>query len=226
MKFNQTQIEITSTLKSDSTFGQSKTISTEPTSQYLSTFQRKLLEKRLKKGDLSTLWCKRIQIMLLADQGKSQTEICQLLGCCHATARHWILIAQSGQAHTCCDNTLGRPKIVHDEYLNRLKELVEHSPRDHGYVFRRWTAGWLSKHLEKEYNIRVSDRHINRLLKQMGLSTRPQSLSKTDCTTSKDISAAQASELKARAKKIAIHDLQPASNLESGLYQLSYVAQS
>jgi len=57
---------------------------------------------------------------------------------------------------------------VNDQYLERLKELVSHSPRDYGYPFQRWTAQWLSKHL-KEFGIEVSDRHINRLLK-VGLS--------------------------------------------------------
>ncbi len=69
---------------------------------------------------------------------------------------------------------MGRPKTVNEQYLNRLKELVSHSPREYGYPFQRWTAQWLGKHLEKELGIKLSDCHINRLLKQMGLSTRPK----------------------------------------------------
>jgi hypothetical protein len=49
---------------------------------------------------------------------------------------------------------------------------VSHSPREYGYPFQRWTAQWLGKHLAKELGIKVSDCHINRLLKEMGLSTR------------------------------------------------------
>lgn len=69
---------------------------------------------------------------------------------------------------------MGRPKTVKEQYLNRLKELVSNSPREYGYAFQRWTAQWLGKHLEKELGIKVSNCHINRLLKQMGLSTRPK----------------------------------------------------
>jgi hypothetical protein len=69
---------------------------------------------------------------------------------------------------------IGRPKIVDDQYLERLKELVSQSPRQLGYPFQRWTANWLRRHLEQETGTVVSDRHINRLLKQMGLSTRSQ----------------------------------------------------
>ena len=180
-------------------------------SRYLTAFQRKLLEKCLGQVDVSEPHSKRIQIMLLADEGKSQAEICRTLGCCPATVRHWILAAKSGQAHNWLDQALGRPKVVHDDYINRLKELVEHSPRDYGYPFRRWTAGWLSKHLEKEFNIQISDRHINRLLKQMGLSTRSQSSQNTQSMPTEsqsDQAAHQGAKIGAHSDNITIRDLQ------------------
>jgi hypothetical protein len=67
---------------------------------------------------------------------------------------------------------IGRPKIISDAYLDRLKELVSHSPRFYGYPFERWTGSWLRDHLAKEFGLKVSDRHINRLLQQMGLSAQ------------------------------------------------------
>ncbi|MBW4614931.1 MAG: helix-turn-helix domain-containing protein [Desmonostoc vinosum HA7617-LM4] len=142
--------------------------------KYLTPFQRKLLLESLHKNLLES-YRQRIEIMLLADEGKTQTEICQTLGCCAATARHWTHIARTGMAHQWQDCPIGRPKAVNDQYLSRLKELVGSSPRNHGYSFRRWTANWLQKHLAKEFGVEVSDRHIKRLLKQMGLSTRPKS---------------------------------------------------
>lgn len=140
-------------------------------SQFLTPFQRKLLNKSL-ETDLNSEYRQRIEIMLLADQGYSQTQICKDLGCRHETARYWIAIAQAGQAHRWNEHRIGRPKTVDEQYLHRLKELASHSPRECGYSFQRWTAQWLSKHLAKEIGIKVSDRHINRLLKAMGLSTR------------------------------------------------------
>lgn len=142
-------------------------------SKYLTSFQRKLLLGSLEKS-LPESYRQRIEIMLLADEGKTQRSICQILGCCPATARHWMHIARTGMAHQWQDCPIGRPKAINDQYLERLKELLSSSPRDHGYVFRRWTTNWLGKHLTKEFGIEVSDRHIKRLLKQMGLSTRPK----------------------------------------------------
>jgi transposase len=138
---------------------------------YLTPFQRKLLLKSL-EADLRPEYRRRIEIMLLADTGQSQAQICKALGCSPEMARYWIVMAQTGQAHHWNDHPMGRPKTVNEQYLTRLKELVSHSPREYGYPFQRWTAQWLGKHLAKELGIKVSDCHINRLLKEMGLSTR------------------------------------------------------
>jgi transposase len=145
----------------------------ENLSLYLTPFQRKLLLKNL-ETNLRAEYRRRIEIMLLADTGQSQAEICKALGCCPETARYWIVIAQTGKAHLWDDRRIGRPKTVNDSYIMRLKELVSHSPREYGYSFKRWTAQWLGKHLAQETGTQVSSCHINRLLKEMGLSTRPK----------------------------------------------------
>lgn len=134
---------------------------------YLTTFQRKLLLKKLYDDALSQLNRQRIKIMILADQGIPQSEICSEVGCCASTARHWIHMARSGMAHLWEDSPRGRPKIVTDAYLERLGELISQSPRDYKYPFTRWTADWLRKHLAQEYEIEVSLRHFKRLLKQV-----------------------------------------------------------
>ncbi len=140
-------------------------------SKFLTPFQRKALLKHL-QNNLQPEYRRRIEIMLMADMGKSQTQICEILGCSQEMARYWIGIAEAGLAHKWNERPIGRPKIVNAQYLDRLKELVSNSPRDYGYAFTYWTAQWLSKHLASELGITISDRHINRLLKQMGLSTK------------------------------------------------------
>jgi transposase len=162
-----------------------------------------LLQKSLQE-DLPESYRQRIEIMLLADEGKSQAEICQTLGCCPATARHWMHVARAGMAHQWQDCPIGRPKAVNDQYLERLKELVSHSPRDYGYPFGRWTGQWLSKHLAKELGIEVSDRNVNLLLKKMGLSTRP----KSHCANKETDSDST------KSSRITIGDLQSSSESE------------
>ncbi len=176
--------------------------------QILTPFQRQLLQKSLQE-DLNESYRQRIQIMLLADEGKSQTEICQTLGCCPATARHWMHIARRGMAHQWQDCPIGRPKAVNEQYLERLKELIDQSPRDYGYSFRRWTVNWLKKHLAKEFEIEVSDRHLKRLLKQMGLSTIP-----------KPAEVQEASDRGKEGQSILIYDLKSANGSESNGFWL------
>lgn len=140
-------------------------------SKFLTPFQRKLLLKNL-QTDLQPEYRRRLEIMLLADMGKTQTQICQILGCSQEMARYWIAMVQAGLAHKWNERLKGRPKTVNKQYLERLQELVTHSPREYGYGFANWTAQWLSKHLALELGIEISDRHINRLLKEKGLSTK------------------------------------------------------
>ncbi|ARV58925.1 transposase [Nostocales cyanobacterium HT-58-2] len=155
-------------------------------SKFLTPFQRKVLLKNL-QANVQPEYRRRIEIMLLADQGKSQTQICEILGCSYHMARYWIGIAKAGLAHKWQEQPIGRPKSVNEQYLQRLKELVSHSPRDYGYPFQNWTAQWLSKHLASEFGIEITERHINRLLKQMGLSTKQrQDSPKQETDSTKD----------------------------------------
>lgn len=65
---------------------------------YLTPRERKLLLKSL-ETDLRLEYRRRIKIMLLADAGKSQTQIYQALLCSQETARYCIAMVKTGQAH-------------------------------------------------------------------------------------------------------------------------------
>jgi transposase len=138
-----------------------------PLGKYLSPSQRQDLSEILRSGTLPEIDRKRIQIILLADEGKSQAEICKLLDCTAATASKWILIAESGASDRWQKYRRGRPPKVDQPYLDRLKELISKSPRDFGYSFNRWSGVWLARHLEKEFGIELTPTHINRLRKQL-----------------------------------------------------------
>lgn len=128
-------------------------------------------------ANLDSIHRRRLEIMIRTHLGQSQSEICLALGCSKDTARHWMTIAKTKGLNNWYNQPIGRPKRVDETYIQRLRELVTSSPKEHGYAFDRWTAKWLSKHLARELGIEISDRHVNRLLKQMGLSTRQTSQS-------------------------------------------------
>jgi transposase len=143
----------------------------ENQAQYLVAVLAKLLPDDLPE-QLRPEYRRRLEIMLRTHLGQSQAEICAALGCSQEMARYWMTMAEIGRTEHWYTQSLGRPKRITDEYLNRLKELVCHSPQNYGYSFERWTARYLGKHLAQEFDIEISARHINRLLQQMGLSTR------------------------------------------------------
>lgn len=158
--------------------------------RYLTPFQCKLLQANLEE-ELTDKQRQRIQIMLLANAGKTQAQICRELGCCQVTARHWIIMAKTNQAHNWRSNPIGRPMIVDEEYLQRLKQLVTKNPqevnvpnKDYQYPFKRWTAQKLSQHLHAELGIKITPQHLNRLLKQMGLSTRSKPMTEAESARS------------------------------------------
>jgi transposase len=151
---------------------------------YLTLFQRQLLEEKINR-ELPKSYRQRLEIMLLTDQGKAQAEICRILGCSAATASRWMQLTKAGLAHQYLDCPVGRPKVVTDECIEFLRELLQHSPRDYGYPFKTWTIGWLGKHIAKKMGIVVSQSHLKRVMRESGLSTRtktqqPQSQSRAN----------------------------------------------
>lgn len=140
-------------------------------SKFFTSFERQVLIQYLQRN-LQLVYQKRIEIMLLADIGKSQTEICRIVGCSRGMASDWISIVQKGMAYKWHNLPVGRPKTISNEYMEHLKKIASHSPRKYGYAFSSWTDIWLSKHLAQEFGVQISGRHINRLLKQMGISSK------------------------------------------------------
>ena len=82
--------------------------------QCLTPFQRKLLLKSL-QTNIRPEYRRRIEIMLLADTGQSQSQICKAVGCSPEMARYWMVIAQTGQVHHWNDYPMGRPKTVNEQ---------------------------------------------------------------------------------------------------------------
>jgi transposase len=138
---------------------------------YLTPFQRQLLGESIDR-DLPPAHRQRLEIVLLTDVGKTQAEICRSVGCSAATASRWMQLTRAGLAHQYLDYPVGRPKLITDEYIEFLRELLKHSPKDYGYPFKTWTVSWLGKHITKEKGIAVSQSHLKRVMRELGLSTR------------------------------------------------------
>lgn len=111
----------------------------------------------------------RIQIVLLADKGLSQTAISQATGCSrswtHEVLKRFVLQGVAALADRREDN--GQVKLD-EEFLSLLHDLVDASPRDHGFVRPTWTQELLVKAMHKEGGVKVHVGTMSRALAKIG----------------------------------------------------------
>ena len=110
--------------------------------------------------------------MLLANDGKTQQQISDFLGCSLRTVSYWFTHGDPDDLESFRDGRgAGNHQKVTPEYLNLLFEVIEKEPSEFGYEFGRWTAQRLSEHLAQETEIVLSGGQLRRLLKKRDTAT-------------------------------------------------------
>jgi len=111
-----------------------------PAKDFLDLEEKKNLQKALKEEERAEVR-ERILMFLLLNDGKTQREIAEFIGCSLKTVAHWC---------------------VHGD-PNNLESLED--GRKNG-EFGRWTAARLAEHLEKETGIKLSGSQVRRILRR------------------------------------------------------------
>jgi transposase len=137
-----------------------------PAKDFLSREEKSNLQQALKieeKGDVR----ERILMFLLLNDGKTQQEVADFIGCSLRTVAYWFKHGDPSNLDSLQDKrSKGNYKKVTPEYLKLLLEIIDKEPKDFGYEFGRWTAARLAEHLEKETKISLSSSRIRRILKK------------------------------------------------------------
>jgi|GEM_PF-242209 len=137
-----------------------------PAKGFLSTEEKSNLQQALKieeKADVR----ERILIFLLLNDGKTQQEIADFIGCSLRTVAYWFKQGDPSNLDSLQDGrSKGNYKKVTTEYIKLLLEIIDKEPKEFGYEFGRWTAARLAEHLEKETKISLSSSRIRRILKK------------------------------------------------------------
>jgi transposase len=137
-----------------------------PVSNFLTSEQKKNLQKAIKE-DTCPHFREHVLIMLLANDGKTQRQIADFIGCSLRTVNDWFNQADPDDLESFRDRrSQGNYKKVNPEYIERLDKLVEQEPSTLGYEFGRWTCQRLAEHLEKETGILLSGQQVKRILKK------------------------------------------------------------
>jgi transposase len=104
--------------------------------------------------------------------GLSPAEIERKYGWPEGTVYHWLdYIEQRGLDGALRDrDRSGRPPKLSDEERDRLLEDLRGSPENCGYDHGEWIPALVDHHLETEYGVEYSIRHVRRLMNEAGIS--------------------------------------------------------
>jgi transposase len=129
-----------------------------PAKNHLTPKQIEKLQKALKEEEKGNIR-ERILILLLLNDGKTQSKIAEFLGCSVNKVSYWCLKGDPDNLESLIDERMkGNHKKATDNYIKLLLETIEIEPQELGYDFVRWTAQRLATYLEKSTEIKLSRR--------------------------------------------------------------------
>ena len=136
-----------------------------PGKGFLSLEQKQHLQKLLKQSDRYEMR-ERVLILLLMNEGRTQQEIAELIGCARRTVAYWCVHEDPDKIESPEDGRKREHRKVNQVYLEKLLEIVDKEPSEFCYEFCRWTAERLATYLEKETGLKLSGLQVRKILKR------------------------------------------------------------
>jgi transposase len=147
-----------------------------PIKNYLTSEEKQVLQEQLKFNDHPDIR-ERILILLLQNDGRTQQQIADFLGCSLRKVAYWCTHGDPSNLESLIDERMkGNYHKATDEYIDLLLEVIDKEPQDYGYEFGTWTAHRLAAHLEKETGINLSGSQIRRILQKKSTYISGQSI--------------------------------------------------
>lgn len=135
-----------------------------PAKKYLTSEQKEKLQKALKRENNGSIR-ERILILLLLNDGKTQQEIAEFIGCSKNKVCYWCVHGDPDKLESLKDERMkGNHQKATKKYIEILLETVEKEPEELGYEFGRWSAQRLAKYLEERTGINLSGSQVRRIL--------------------------------------------------------------
>lgn len=147
-----------------------------PAKGYLKKEQKEKLQKTLKQEEHPDIR-ERILILLLLNDGKTQGEIADFVGCSYQKVSYWCMHGDPDNLESLKDERMkGNGRKATDEYIEMLLEVIDKSPTELGYEFGRWTSKRLADYLVKETGIELSGSQVRRILAKKNMFTFGQNI--------------------------------------------------
>lgn len=137
-----------------------------PAKDHLKPEQKAKLQKNLKEEENPDIR-ERILILLLLNDGKTQAEIAEFVGCGQKKVCYWCVHGDTDNLESLKDQKMkGNHRKATEEYVQLLLNTVDKEPQELGYEFGRWTANRLATYLEQETGISLSSSQVRRILQE------------------------------------------------------------
>jgi transposase len=137
-----------------------------PAKNYLKKEQKEKLQKALKEEENPEIR-ERILILLLLNDGKTQAEIAEFIGCSAKKVSCWCVKGDPDNLESLKDKRMeGNYKKATSEYIRILLETIDKEPAELGYEFGRWTAKRLATYLKNQTGISLSSSQVRRILER------------------------------------------------------------
>lgn len=137
-----------------------------PAKNHLTNEQKKELQKTLKTEENGEIR-ERILILLLLNDGKTQKEIAEFVGCSQNKVCYWCVHGDPENLESLKDKRMdGNHHKATEKYIETLLETVDKNPEELGYEFGRWSAQRLAVYLEKVTGIQLSGSQVRRILER------------------------------------------------------------
>ena len=137
-----------------------------PAKGFLKKEQKERLQKTFKEEEHPEIR-ERILILLLLNDGKTQSEIAEFIGCSKNKVGYWCIHGDPDNLESLRDKRMeGNYHKATEKYLEILLETVDKDPKDLKYEFGRWTAKRLATYLEQETGISLSSSQVRRILER------------------------------------------------------------
>ena len=121
----------------------------------------------------------RLMAAIIYKRGPSAPMIAEWFGTREQTIYRWFDRLETEPIEQAVQDRQrsGRPSKLDDAGWIEFREAVQHPPKEAGYDHPAWTTGLAQQFLEDEFDVTYSRRHVQRLLKDAGLTwqtPRPQ----------------------------------------------------
>jgi transposase len=122
---------------------------------------------------------KRLLVAIIYKRGPSAPMIAEWLDTREQTIYRWFDRLETEPIEQAVKDRQrpGRPPKLDDDNQTKFHEVVHKPPTDAGYDQPAWTTALAQQYLEEEFGVEYSRRHVQRLLKDAGLTwqtPRPQ----------------------------------------------------